>query len=74
MQAKPGQSLAEGGVLHGHFRRGRPPSRSKEAFGRDDSISITASDVNPSCIGLAFASLMRPSNRPNCASVGGLGH
>ena len=37
----PGQPLAESGVTHGHFCRGRPPSSNKDAFGRYDSISIT---------------------------------
>ena len=51
----PRQPLAEGGVSHGHFRCGRPSSRNKDAFGRDDSIPIIASNIDLSCIGLAFA-------------------
>jgi len=47
--------LAEGGVSHRHFRCGRPSGRNKDAFGRDDSIPIIASNIDLSCIGLAFA-------------------
>ena len=70
-ESKPdsGQPLAEVGISHGHLRCSRSSGCNKDAFGRNDTVTVITPYINLRRVSSPLPSSIRPRSRPNCVNV-----